>query len=123
MLPQTTPRAEDLKRRLIDFMNAHIYPAEKIYAAQLDSAASRWSIPPVMEALKAKAREAGLWNLFMPRHEMPDGLTNVEYAVLCEEMGRSPIAPEACLYLLEHPPEYSYNPLDDVRKIYACSSI
>jgi acyl-CoA dehydrogenase len=95
MLPQTTPRAEDLKRRLIDFMNAHIYPAEKIYAAQLDSAASRWSIPPVMEALKAKAREAGLWNLFMPRHEMPDGLTNVEYAVLCEEMGRSPIAPEA----------------------------
>lgn len=94
MQPQTTPRADALKRQIIDFMNEHIYPAEAVYAAQLDAAPSRWSIPPIMEELKAKAREAGLWNLFMPRHEMPDGLTNLEYAVLCEEMGRSPIAPE-----------------------------
>jgi acyl-CoA dehydrogenase len=94
MQPQTTPRADALKRQIIDFMNEHIYPAETVYAAQLDAAPTRWSIPPIMEELKAKAREAGLWNLFMPRHEMPDGLTNLEYAVLCEEMGRSPIAPE-----------------------------
>ncbi|WP_088343402.1 MULTISPECIES: acyl-CoA dehydrogenase family protein [Rhodomicrobium] len=94
MQPQTTPRADALKRQIIDFMNEHVYPAEAVYAEQLDAAPTRWSIPPVMEALKAKARVAGLWNLFMPRHEMPDGLTNLEYAVLCEEMGRSPIAPE-----------------------------
>ncbi|MGB0085157.1 MAG: acyl-CoA dehydrogenase family protein [Rhodomicrobiaceae bacterium] len=95
MLPPTTPRAEDLRRRVIDFMKAHVYPAEAVYAEQLAKASSRWAIPPVMEELKAKAKEAGLWNLFLPKREFPDALTNAEYAILCEEMGRSPIAPEA----------------------------
>ncbi len=95
MLPPTTPRAEDLRRRVIDFIKAHVYPAEAVYAEQLAGAPSRWAIPPVMEELKAKAKEAGLWNLFLPKREFPDALTNAEYAILCEEMGRSPIAPEA----------------------------
>ena len=63
--------------------------------SSLRGAPSRWAIPPVMEELKAKAKEAGLWNLFLPKREFPDALTNAEYAILCEEMGRSPIAPEA----------------------------
>ena len=95
MLPPMTDRAEALKRRLEVFMDRYIYPAEAVYARQLDEGPTRWSIPPVMEELKAAAREDGLWNLFLPRREFPDALTNVEYAGLCEVMGRSPIAPEA----------------------------
>ena len=95
MLPPTTPRAEDLRHRVIDFMKAHVYPAEAVYAEQLAQAPNRWAIPPVMEELKAKAKEERLWNLFLPKREFPDALTNAEYAILCEEMGRSPIAPEA----------------------------
>jgi acyl-CoA dehydrogenase len=95
MLPPVTERAESLKHRLETFMDQYIYPAEEVYARQLDEAPTRWSIPPVMEELKAAAREKGLWNLFLPRREFPDALSNVEYAPLCEVMGRSPIAPEA----------------------------
>jgi acyl-CoA dehydrogenase len=94
MLPQTTPRAEELKRRVIDFMNAHIYPAEKVYEQQLEAAPSRWSVPPIIEELKSRAKAEGLWNLFLPKRDFPESLTNVEYAALCEIMGRSPIAPE-----------------------------
>src|SRR5881396_352801 len=67
-------------------MDAHVLPGESVYRRQLDSGPSRWTIPPVMEELKAKARAEGLWNLFL--------LSNLEYAPLCEVMGRSPIAPE-----------------------------
>lgn len=95
MQPPTTGRAEVLRQRLASFMDRHIYPAEAVYARQLDEAPTRWSVPSVMEELKAKAREEGLWNLFLPRREFPDALTNVEYAPLCEIMGRSPIAAEA----------------------------
>jgi acyl-CoA dehydrogenase len=95
MQPPTTGRAEALSQRLTSFMDRHIYSAEAVYARQLDEAPTRWSVPPVMEELKAKAREEGLWNLFLPRREFPDALTNVEYAPLCEIMGRSPIAAEA----------------------------
>jgi acyl-CoA dehydrogenase len=95
MQPPTSDRAEALKQRLTAFMERHIYPAEAVYARQLDEGPTRWSIPPVMEELKTAAREEGLWNLFLPRREFPDALTNVEYAPLCEIMGRSPIAPEA----------------------------
>ena len=56
MLPPTTEKAESLKRRIVDFMNEHVYPAEKIYSRQLDEAPTRWSVPPVIEELKAKAK-------------------------------------------------------------------
>jgi len=81
--------------QLTDFMNKHVYAAEPVFAEQLDQGPTRWQIPPIMEELKAKARERGLWNLFLPESERGAGLTNLEYAPLCEIMGRSPIAPES----------------------------
>src|SRR5262245_16412635 len=75
-------------------MDEHVLPAEGVFAAQLESGPSRWAIPPVMEELKARARHESLWNLFLPESEYGPGLTNLEYAPLCELMGRSPIAPE-----------------------------
>ncbi len=76
------------------FMDAHVLPSESVYAEQLAASISRWTIPPIMEELKAKARREGLWNLFLPESEFGPGLTNVDYAPLCELMGKSPIAPE-----------------------------
>jgi len=83
------------QEQLVDFMNKFVYPNESTFRDQLDSQADRWTVPPIMEELKAKARERGLWNLFLPESERGAGLTNLEYAPLCEIMGRSPIAPEA----------------------------
>src|SRR5437763_247936 len=74
-------------------MDEHVYPNEPTFQEQL-AAGDRWQPPPVLEGLKAKARAAGLWNLFLPGSEYGAGLTNLEYAPLCEIMGRSPIAPE-----------------------------
>ena len=76
------------------FIDAHILPGEALYAQQLESASSRWAVLPVMEELKARARREGLWNLFLPESEYGPGLTNLEYAPICELMGRTPIAPE-----------------------------
>lgn len=77
-------------------MEEHIYPNERLYEQQLNEQRSRWSaVPPIMEELKEKAKQAGLWNLFLPESEYGAGLTNVEYAPLCEIMGRSIIGPEA----------------------------
>jgi acyl-CoA dehydrogenase len=81
--------------QLTDFMSKHVYPNEKTFVDQLNAQPSRWQVPPIMEELKARARERGLWNLFLPESELGAGLTNIEYAALCEIMGRSPIAPEA----------------------------
>lgn len=75
-------------------MDEVVYPNERVYTEQLNHGKSRWRIPPVMEEMKAKAKEQGLWNLFLPESEYGAGLTNLEYAPLCEIMGRSPIAPE-----------------------------
>jgi len=72
-----------------------VYPAEAEYAAQLEQH-GRWQPPAVIETLKSEARRRGLWNLFLPDSEAGAGLTNLEYAPLCELLGRSPIAPEAC---------------------------
>jgi acyl-CoA dehydrogenase len=74
-------------------MDEHIYPGERLYHEQLS--ANRWQTPPIMEHWKAKAKAAGLWNLFLSESEHGTGLTNLEYAPLCEIMGRSLIAPEA----------------------------
>jgi acyl-CoA dehydrogenase len=87
-------RASDLAKRVTEFVNEHVYPAEADYLRELAAAPTRWSIPPVMEQLKARAKQAGLWNLFLPDHDGGAGLTNAEYAPLCEIMGGSPIAPE-----------------------------
>ncbi|MDP4549877.1 acyl-CoA dehydrogenase [Alkalihalobacillus macyae] len=77
------------------FMDANVYPNEKVYEEQLSNQESRWSeVPPIMEELKQKAKDAGLWNLFLPESEYGAGLTNTEYAPLCEVMGRSMIGPE-----------------------------
>jgi acyl-CoA dehydrogenase len=88
-------RTKDLKARVERFMDEHVLPNEAVFAEQLEAAPSRWTIPPVMEQLKARARSAGLWNLFLPESAYGPGLTNLEYAPLCELMGTSPIASEA----------------------------
>ena len=88
-------KVEQLRERVLSFMDQHVYPNEKVYHDQLEDAGDRWTNPAVMEEMKDKAREAGLWNLFLPESEFGAGLTNEEYAPLCEIMGRSPIAPEA----------------------------
>ncbi|MFL5341379.1 MAG: acyl-CoA dehydrogenase family protein [Gemmataceae bacterium] len=87
-----SPKVQELQARLTAFVNEHVDPNVPVYFRQLE--ADRWRIPPVMEELKAKARAAGLWNLFLPESEYGAGLTNLEYAPLCEIMGRSPVAPE-----------------------------
>jgi acyl-CoA dehydrogenase len=80
------PRTRDLLHRLRAFMAEHVYPNEALYHQQLGQA--RWSKLPLVEALKRKARAESLWNLFLPGGEHGAGLTNLEYAPLCEEMGR-----------------------------------
>jgi acyl-CoA dehydrogenase len=93
-----SPRAKALRDEVAGFMEEHVYPAEEVYEEQLAAMADRWTSGPVpvMEELKARAKELGLWNLFKPQREYPEeGLTNAEYAPICEVMGRSPIGPEA----------------------------
>ena len=87
-------RAKDLQARLAAFMDAHVYPNEQRFDEQVDRG-ERWQSIPLIEELKAKARAEGLWNLFLPASEYGAGLTNTEYAPLCETMGRAmPFAPE-----------------------------
>ncbi|GHF37636.1 acyl-CoA dehydrogenase [Amycolatopsis bartoniae] len=88
-------RTEELRVRLLDFMDSHIYPAEPVFEEQLAERENPWSPPPVVEELKAEARRRGLWNLFLPG-EHGAGLSNVQYAPLAEITGRSPhLAPIA----------------------------
>jgi acyl-CoA dehydrogenase len=85
-------KVKDLQKRLATFMDEHIYPNEKRFYQEIEK--NRWAPTRVIEELKPKARAAGLWNLFLPHDENGAGLTNLEYAPLCEIMGRSTIAPE-----------------------------
>jgi len=99
-LTQSTPtmnfefsdKTKDLQRRLQAFMDEHIYPNEQRLEADIER--NRWTPAQIIEQLKPKARAAGLWNLFLPDDENGAGLTNLEYAPLCEIMGRSTMAPE-----------------------------
>jgi acyl-CoA dehydrogenase len=91
---EMTPRTAELLSRIRAFMIEHIYPLEDVWEDQLDATADRWQTNPAIEDLKARAKSEGLWNLFLPDSEHGAGLNNVEYARLCEEMGRSFIAPE-----------------------------
>lgn len=89
-----TPKVRELQSALTAFMQDHVYANESLFFDYLEQAESRWTVPPIMEELKARARAAGLWNLFLPESEYGVGLSNLEYAPLAEIMGRSPIAPE-----------------------------
>jgi acyl-CoA dehydrogenase len=85
-------KVKELEKRLRAFMDEHIYPNEARYYREIEK--DRWAPTRIIEELKPKARAAGLWNLFLPDHEDGAGLTNLEYAPLCEIMGRSVLAPE-----------------------------
>ncbi|MFE0504118.1 acyl-CoA dehydrogenase [Peribacillus butanolivorans] len=90
-----TQKVKNLEKKLTEFMEKYVYPNESVYHKQLEKQKSRWSeIPPVLSELTAKAKEEGLWNLFLPESNYGAGLTNLEYAPLCEIMGRSMIGPE-----------------------------
>ena len=91
-LPEKT---KPLAARLSAFMEQHVYPSERTFGQQLAAQPTRWQVPAIVEDLKSQARAAGLWNLFLPESDLGAGLTNEEYAPLCEIMGRSPLAPEA----------------------------
>lgn len=89
-------RAGELQARLLDFMNSHVYPAEPVYAAQMAASGDPSFHPPIVEELKAAARQRGLWNLFLPDDEWGAGVSVLDYAPLAEITGRSPnLAPEA----------------------------
>ncbi|MER5262664.1 acyl-CoA dehydrogenase family protein [Actinosynnema sp. NPDC002837] len=89
-------KTEELREKLLRFMDEFVYPAEPVAERQLADAADPWARPPVLEELKAEARRQGLWNLFLPDPEHGGGLTNLQYAPLAEITGRSPhLAPEA----------------------------
>ena len=90
---QYSDRTNDLLERLNAFMDENVYPNEEKIDAQI-AEGDRWAHPPLLEELKGRARTAGLWNLFLPESELGAGLTNFEYAPLCEVMGRSEYAPE-----------------------------
>jgi len=93
-----SPKVEQLRERLLAFMEQHIYPNEARYHADIEAnrqAGNAWQPSKVIEELKPLARKAGLWNLFLPRStRAPEGLSNLEYAPLCEIMGRLHWAPE-----------------------------
>jgi acyl-CoA dehydrogenase len=91
---ERSAKAGELHQRLAAFMHEHVYPHERTFHHQIE-AGERWQPTEIVEQLKVKARAAGLWNLFLPASEYGAGLTNTEYAPLCEVMGRAwPFAPE-----------------------------
>ena len=88
------PEVSELQDRLRAFMRDVVEPGERVYFEQHEAAPSRWTVPAVLDELKAKAKAAGLWNLVLPESEYGAGLSNREYAPLCEIMGRTAIGPE-----------------------------
>src|ERR1043165_7043342 len=92
LLPEMSARSRELRERLIAFFERHIYPNETLFIEQVR--ALRWQVPPIIEELKHQARAEKMWNLFLPDNEHGAGLTNLEYAPLCEVMGRTPWAAE-----------------------------
>ncbi len=90
-----SPRVDELRRRVIAFMDEYIYPAEALAERQVAASGDEHREPPVVTDIRARAKREGLWNFFMPDREWGQGLSNHEYAPLCEIMGRSPIGPRA----------------------------
>jgi acyl-CoA dehydrogenase len=93
MLFPKSERVQRLEANLLAFMDEHIYPNEERFYREAEDLGP-WAVYPIIEELKPKARAAGLWNLFLPESDYGQGLTNLEYAPLCEIMGRSHLAPE-----------------------------
>src|SRR4029453_3255760 len=92
-----SPKTRELRERLLDFMTARVYPNERRFVDEVEANRARgnpWIPTRVVEELKVGGRGASLWNLFLPRSERGAGLTNLEYAPLCELMGRVTWAPE-----------------------------
>ncbi len=93
-----TDKVKAMRERLLAFMDEHIYPNENRFFEEIEANRAKgnaWVPTKIIEELKPKARAAGLWNLFLPRsHRAPEGLSNLEYAPMCEIMGRVPWAPE-----------------------------
>lgn len=91
---EASDKVKKLQAQLNKFMDTYIYPNEHVHHEQVSTAENRWAPTPIIEELKLKAKAEGLWNLFLPESDLGAGLTNLEYAYLCEIMGRSEIAPE-----------------------------
>src|SRR5689334_22594408 len=91
---EPSARAKELRTRLESFMSGHVIPAEPRFYEELKGAKDRWQPLQVVEELKKRAKAEGLWNLFLPASTHGAGLSNLEYAPLCEIMGRVPFAPE-----------------------------
>ena len=83
----------ELQNKLTNFMSENVYKNEEVFEDQLNKN-GRWTIPPILDELKEKAKKEGLWNLFLPESDLGAGLKNIEYAPLCEIMGRSSIGAE-----------------------------
>ncbi|MDA9171661.1 acyl-CoA dehydrogenase family protein [Alphaproteobacteria bacterium] len=86
-------KVKELQDKIANFMNENVYKNEDVYKKQVEDG-GRWCVPKIMEDLKVKAKSENLWNLFLPESKLGAGLTNIEYAPLCEIMGRSPIGAE-----------------------------
>jgi acyl-CoA dehydrogenase len=93
MFPELSLAVRDLKKRLLEFMVEYIYPSEAQFYRESEELGP-WKVQPIVEQLKIHGKASGLWNLFLPDSEHGAGLTNLEYAPLCEIMGRSHLAPE-----------------------------
>ncbi|WOP14848.1 acyl-CoA dehydrogenase family protein [Ottowia sp. SB7-C50] len=93
-----SPKVKDMQARLLAFMDEHVYPNERVFFEEIAANRAKgnaWVPTKIVEEIKPKARAAGLWNLFLPKSpRAPEGLSNLEYAPLCEIMGRVPWAPE-----------------------------
>ena len=89
---QFSDRSQELQLRITKFLDDHIYPAEEVYAQQMQEfteQGDRWQIPQIIEDKKEIAKEEGLWNLFLPENPMGESMSNLDYAHLAELMGRS----------------------------------
>jgi acyl-CoA dehydrogenase len=92
---ESSDKVKLLSEQIERFMDEYIYPAEPVARRQIEESGDPHHEPQVLKELRARAKELGLWNLFLPDEEYGAGLTNAEYAPLCEIMGRSPLAPRA----------------------------
>jgi alkylation response protein AidB-like acyl-CoA dehydrogenase len=92
---ELSARSKELQQKLQAFFDEHIYPNEETYTRQLEAfGENRWQVPAIVDELKDKAKKAGLWNLFLPHSETIEGLSNLDYAPLCEIMGQVSWSPE-----------------------------